>query len=68
MLQDMLREAFQKFDVGNKNCLTEDELRFCLTATGDHPLTEDEFREVLSRAQFDEVYVLRDKMNCTARL
>ena len=55
-LQDMLREAFQKFDVGNKNCLTEDELRFCLTATGDHPLSEDEFREVLSRAQFDEVY------------
>ena len=50
-----MREAFQKFDVGNKNCLTEDELRFCLTATGDHPLSDDEFREVLSRAQFDEV-------------
>ena len=43
-LQDMLREAFQKFDVGNKNCLTAEELRFCLTATGDHPLSEEEFR------------------------
>merc|ERR1712018_864385 len=52
--RDELREAIQKFDIGNKNCLTADELRYCLTATGDHPLSEEEFREVLSRAQFDE--------------
>ena len=32
-----------------------DELRYCLTATGDHPLSEEEFTEVLSRADFDEV-------------
>ena len=61
-MQEELREAFQKFDIGNKNCLTADELRYCLTATGDHPLSEDEFREVLSRANFDEVFCSNDSL------
>jgi Ca2+-binding EF-hand superfamily protein len=49
-----MREVFHTFDKGGKNYMTEEEFEFAMRSTGDQPLNETEWKEILKKAEFDE--------------